>query len=113
MTISDPSLAGQIVQPGEEPRFFDDIGCLANYTARSERSLKGAVAYVVDHKSGEWVRASRALYVRFPSLDTPMGSHIVGYADERSRAADTNLKNGEPVAVSKVFGAGGPPDGPP
>ncbi len=35
MPVSDASLAAQIVAPGEEARFFDDIACLRDFLARS------------------------------------------------------------------------------
>jgi copper chaperone NosL len=113
MTISDPRLAGQLLQPGEEPRFFDDVGCLANYLSRSAGHLRGAVAYVTDHRTGEWIRASRAVYVRHPLLDTPMGSHLVAYADAQSREKDDALRDGETAAAANIFGEAGPPDGQP
>jgi len=28
MAVSDPRFAAQLAAPGEEPRFFDDLGCL-------------------------------------------------------------------------------------
>jgi copper chaperone NosL len=102
MSISSSRFAGQIVAPGEEPRFFDDIGCLAKGAA--ETLPPGAVAYVADHRTGAWVPARRAVYTRVPGLDTPMGSHLIAHADEASRSADPGIGGGVQVAPGEVFG---------
>lgn len=97
MAVSDARTAGQIVAPGEEPAFFDDLGCLASYLKAREMP-RGAVAYVADHRTKAWVRAATAVYARLPDLDTPMGSHLVAHADTASRQADEEARGG--VAVS-------------
>src|SRR5262245_19307588 len=67
MTGSNGRTAAQLVAPGREPLFFDDIGCLQNYLRRAGTVVSGTVAYVVDHASGAWVRADRAVYTRNPA----------------------------------------------
>jgi copper chaperone NosL len=109
MPVSDASLAAQLVAPGEEPKFFDDIGCLRDFLGRFPASV-GSVAYVADHRTKNWVRASAALYAR-SNLDTPMGSHWIAHAGAASRDADPAAAGGAPVAASEIFGAAGPPDG--
>ncbi|HXX29207.1 MAG TPA: nitrous oxide reductase accessory protein NosL, partial [Myxococcaceae bacterium] len=74
MLVSDPRTAAQLVAPGEEPLFFDDVGCLARYLAEHP-GRRGAVAYVADHRTGAWVQASSAEYILQASVATPMGSH--------------------------------------
>ena len=109
MPVSDASLAAQLVAPGEEPKFFDDIGCLRDFLERVPASA-GSVAYVTDHRTKAWVRASAALYTR-SKMDTPMGSHWIAHSGAASRDADAAAAGGAPVAASEIFGAGGPPDG--
>ena len=109
MPVSDASLAAQLVAPGEEPKFFDDIGCLRDFLERSPAST-GSVAYVADHRTKNWVHASAALYTR-SKMDTPMGSHWIAHVGAASRDADPAAAGGAPVAASEIFGAGGPPDG--
>lgn len=108
MAVSDAHLAAQIVAPGEEPRIYDDIGCLVNGLKR-EAAPPDSMAYVADHRTGEWVRASAAVYTRVSGLSTPMGSHIVAHSSLGSRAADDAAKNGQPVTVAELFGANGAP----
>ncbi len=104
MAVSDARFAAQIVCPSEEPRFFDDIGCLVSYVARGAPP-RGAVAFVADHRTKEWVAAERALYTRNPALATPMGSHLLAHADAASREADPDVRGGTPVVASALFGA--------
>lgn len=107
MTVSDARFAGQIAAPGEEPKFFDDLGCLRDYLNANTRP-KNATAYVADHRTKAWVIAADAVYVRNDKVDTPMGSHLLAYANAASRDADPDGK-GAPMAVTDLFGPGGPP----
>jgi copper chaperone NosL len=109
MPVSDPRLAAQLIAPREEPAFFDDIGCLRDFL-RGRASAEGAIAYVVDHRTVSWVRAADAVYSRCPSLETPMGSHLIAHADASSRDADSAAPGCGPVTAEEVFGAA-PPDG--
>jgi len=87
MVLSDIGSAAQIVAPGEEPRFFDDLRCLRDYL--SAGTLPGnAIIYVADHRTHAWIEAPRAVFASLPAAETPMGSHLVAYADEDSRKAD-------------------------
>jgi copper chaperone NosL len=113
MAVSPAVVAAQIVAPGEEPRWFDDIGCLASFLNEHEDQPDGAVAYIADHRTRSWVRADGALYTRVPELDTPMGSHLVGHADDRSRQDDPVTARGSAVAAGDVFGGRMPPEGSP
>jgi copper chaperone NosL len=110
MPVSDASLAAQLVAPGEEPKFFDDLACLRDFLAFSPASA-GSVAYVADHRTKTWTRASAAVYTR-SGLETPMGSHWIAHAGAASRGADPAAAGGEPVSAHEIFGAAGPPDGP-
>ncbi|WP_242343699.1 nitrous oxide reductase accessory protein NosL [Anaeromyxobacter terrae] len=110
MAVSDRHFAAQLVAPGEEPLFFDDLGCLARHLAAS-RPRARAVAWVADHRTGEWVRTARAVYTRSPRLETPMGSHLVAHADAASRDADPAAQGGVPASAAEIFGPAGPPDG--
>jgi hypothetical protein len=74
-----------------------------------DRRPPGAVAYVVDRRTRQWVPAGRALYTRIPNLDMPMGSHLVAHADERSRHDDDAAPRGLAVAIADVFDARVPP----
>lgn len=101
MAVSNPRLAAEIVTASEEPRIFDDIGCLAAYL-REHPIAPDAALYVADHRTGEWVPARSALVTRAGAIDTPMGSHLVAHADAASRDADRT--KGAAVNTAELFG---------
>ncbi len=113
MMVSDARFAAQLVAPREEPRFFDDLGCLRDGLRADPGRARGAVAFVADHRTKEWVRAAAATYTRVPGLETPMASHLVAHRDPASRDADPAATGGAPVAAAELFGPAGPPGGAP
>jgi copper chaperone NosL len=104
MPVSDPRLAAQIVAPGEEPRFFDDIGCLRDYLAGNRPLPRRAALYVADHRTKAWTPVARARYTICPAVATPMGSHLLAHADAASRQRDAAARAGTPVAVGEALG---------
>ena len=107
MPVSDPRLAAQIVAPGEEPRFFDDIGCLRDSLAGNHPLSRHAALYVADHRTKEWIPAARARYTICPGVATPMGSHLLAHADEASRLLDAAARGGTPVTSEEALGTTG------
>jgi copper chaperone NosL len=110
MSVSAAGFASQLVAPGETPRFFDDLGCLADYL-KAGKAPAGAVAFVADHRTKQWVRAERAVYTRVDGLATPMGSQVIAHADTASRDLDPDARGGRPVETSSFFGPAGLPIG--
>ena len=111
--VSEARFAAQLVAPGEEPRFFDDVGCLRDFLRDRPRRTAREVAYVADHRTRSWVRAANAVYVRVEAIATPMGSHLVAFADATSLAADRDAAGGVALAPADDFAAAGAPDGAP
>ena len=103
MTVVDRKLASQLVAPGEEPRVFDDLGCLAAYLG-AHPLPEGATIFVADHSTGAWVAAGDAVYSRNPAIATPMNSHLVAHRDDASRAADVAVRPVARLAATDVFG---------
>jgi copper chaperone NosL len=97
MVIVSQTTAAEIVAPGEEPRLFDDIGCLQEHLARAPLP-SGAAVYVADHRTGAWVAAQQAVFTK-TSVSTPMGSGLVAHADAASRDADPDARGGAPAQV--------------
>lgn len=110
MNVSDPHFAGQIAASGEDPRFFDDVGCLAGWL-KEHQPPPESVAWVADHRTGRWVQAADAVYTRARSLSTPMGSGIIAHADAASRQADRDALDGEALTVTAVFATAHVPRG--
>jgi copper chaperone NosL len=85
MLISTDSGGGEIVAPGEETRFYDDIGCLAaEWSAHVDR----AHAYV-RVAGGRWSDAQTAFYGQSDGIQTAMASGFVAFSTGAdARAAD-------------------------
>jgi copper chaperone NosL len=101
MIVSDRRMAAQLVTPGEEAMVFDDIGCLRDWL-QAHPAARGAVAFVADHRTGAWLPADRALFVRSTRIRTPMGSQLLAFADAASRDADPAAAGGAAVAAEEV-----------
>jgi len=104
MIVSDAARASQIVAPYEEARFFDDLSCLSSYIT-AHPLASGAVIYVADHRTREWVRWDQAVYTRALAPGGAMGSPVVAHASVGSRDADPAAAGGTPVDVRDVFPA--------
>ncbi len=91
MPVSDAHLAAQLAAPGEETKFFDDIGCLRDFLEQNAPPRTETVAYVADHRTEAWIRASAAVFSRCPALETPMGSHLIARTRMQSPAITTPL----------------------
>jgi copper chaperone NosL len=104
LVIVTHSTAAQIVSPGEEPRFFDEIGCLRDYlSTRPALPAADTMIYVADHQSGAWVDAERALFTR-TAASTAMATGLLAHADAASRDADPAARGGTPMSSQEIFG---------
>lgn len=108
MSVGDMRFAAQIVAPGEEPVFFDDLGCLTHFVTGGDPLPPGAVVYVSDHAARTWVRADQAVFTRVEKLDTPMGSGLLAHKDAAARDADPIARQGQPVAYGEIVPAAAP-----
>ncbi|HKW01749.1 MAG TPA: hypothetical protein VJN96_18110 [Vicinamibacterales bacterium] len=102
MIVADQHFASQIVAPYQEPRFFDDFGCLQRHLSRTTLP-PGAVIFVADHRTGEWIRADSAMYSRVAAIAAPMGSHIIAHASLASRQADPDAASAAYVDRQSLF----------
>ena len=103
MTGSDGRTAAQLAAPGDEPVFFDDIGCLLGYLRQTASVPRGAAAYVADHRTRGWVRADEAIYTRHERLKTPMSSHVMAHATAASRNGDAEADGGSAISFAELF----------
>lgn len=106
MIVSDRRFASQIVAPLEEPKFFDDLGCLANYLKGAGSLDARTVVYVADHSTLAWVPARAAVFTRVETSTAPMGSHLVAHASASARDGDPAARAGTPVSLSDAFPGG-------
>jgi copper chaperone NosL len=110
MVVSQQTTAAQVVAPYQEPKFFDDMGCL-NQFLESSPLPTGARVFVADHRTGEWVPAESAVYTNAGTPMGAMGSSLIAHGSAASRSADS-AATGTPVAVTVALPAlaktGGP-----
>ncbi len=97
MTIVSRATAAQIVRAGDEPVFFDDLGCLRDHL-RLQPLPGDAVVYVAEHRTGGWVNARGAMFTK-TNTSTPMASGLLAHADATSRDADPAAAGGSPATV--------------
>lgn len=83
MLVSELAHAAQAVAPGEEPRFYDDRGCLAQDAA----SLPPGARLFVQLDGGTgWIDVDDA-YFAFPEgARTPMGYGVTAFGTEQEAA---------------------------
>ena len=103
MSVSDLRFAAQLTAPGHEPKLFDDAGCLRDWL-KAPREAAEWTAWLSDHRTKEWVKATDAVLVRDPAVQTPMNSGLVAWANAASREQDPAGKGGTPVPVAEVVG---------
>ncbi|HPA51562.1 MAG TPA: nitrous oxide reductase accessory protein NosL [Thermoanaerobaculia bacterium] len=103
MSVSDLRFAAQLTAPGHEPKLFDDAGCLRDWLKEPRESAPWT-AWLSDHRTKEWVKATDAVVVREPAIQTPMDSGLVAWASAASREQDPAGKGGTPVPIADVIG---------
>lgn len=103
MVVSNAMTAAQIAAPLENPRFFDDYGCLRKYLEDTPGLSPDAAIFVTDHRTGAWVRADRALYTRARTVVAPMGSPVIAHESPASRDGDPAAAAGVPMDAAEVI----------
>jgi copper chaperone NosL len=101
MIISDERFAAAILVEGPrgpEARLFDDIGdLLAHEKGRPE--LRVLARYVHDLGTREWLEAGSAVFLRSPTLHTPMVSGIAAFADRAGAERQSAETPGEILSL--------------
>jgi copper chaperone NosL len=101
MVVSSQKTAAQVVAPYQEPKFFDDLGCLNQFLEASPLP-KGARIFVADYRTGEWVPAQSAVYTNAGAPMGAMGSSIIAHASAASRAADRSAAGAAVTAAAAL-----------
>lgn len=105
MVISSRATAAQLLAPGEEPRLFDDLGCLRSDLERTAPP-KGTVIVVADHLTGAWLKVEDAVLTEVPGLQTPMGSGLIAHGPAADRDRDPAARDGRPYQASALLAGG-------
>lgn len=80
MVISEARFAAAYRLDDGTEKVFDDIGGMVKH-GRESGEVAGAVAWVHDFTTEEWVEAVAAFYVPTRSIATPMAHGIVAFSD--------------------------------
>lgn len=107
MVISSRTTAAQLLAPGEEPRLFDDLGCLQT-ALQAGPPPEGTVIVVADHLTGDWIRLEDAVLTEVPGLQTPMGSGLIAHRTAAARDGDAAARGGRAYDRSTLLGGGRP-----
>ncbi len=88
MMISDARHAAQAVAPGQDPRFYDDRGCLAE----DAPELPAGARLFVEHDAGSgWIDVHDAFFAVTSDARTPMGHGLTAFrSSEEAARADRN-----------------------
>jgi copper chaperone NosL len=92
MLVSEPAYAAAYRAPGQEPRVFDDIGCMLD--ALRQETASSLNVWVQDAAGGGWVDADRAVFVGSSRVQTPMHGGVLAYADAAAAAAASAAHDG-------------------
>jgi copper chaperone NosL len=92
MTLVDKRYGSQYVTAKGKVFTFDDVNCLVEYILREPAASDDKpLYYVVDfNKPGEFIDATRAVYLHHKKLRSPMRADAAAFVD--SAAAQTVLK---------------------
>ncbi|MBY0493419.1 MAG: hypothetical protein K2Y23_04340 [Cyanobacteria bacterium] len=84
MLISSSAHAAQAVAAGEEPRFYDDRGCLAKDAASLP---SGARLFVqLDGEAG-WIETDKAFFAFSATARTPMSYGVTAFRTEAAASS--------------------------
>ena len=82
MYVSEPVYAAAYQAGDNDPRVFDDIGCMLEAVDRETASP--VTMWFQDADGGGWMNANGAFVVSSPRLRTPMGGGFLAYANAAS-----------------------------
>lgn len=83
MMVSDLAHAAQAVAPGEEPRFYDDRGCLASHAGTLPA---GSRLFVQLDGGAGWIDVRDAFFAVPANARTPMGYGVTAFRDAAGAA---------------------------
>lgn len=79
MFVSEPAYAAAYQAGGNDPRVFDDIGCMLD-AVRRETAAPISI-WLQDAAGGGWIAVERAFVVASERIQSPMHGGLLAYAD--------------------------------
>jgi len=106
MAVSERKYAVQVINPKSNKAYkFDDIGCAVLWLDEEKVPWeKGAIIWITDAKTGEWIEAKSAVYT--DDSITPMAFGFAAYLQENApknhRLVDFNRVKQEVFEIEKL-----------
>jgi copper chaperone NosL len=100
MFVSEPIFAAAYQLRGNDPRVFDDIGCMLN--ALRAETVSPINVWVRDAAGAGWIDAGEATFVASPNVRTPMNGGFIAYAEVTAAETAATTSGG---AVVRSFEA--------
>jgi copper chaperone NosL len=96
MGIADDRHGAELLTPTGRAYVFDSVECLVSYMQGEGAGLEVHSVWVTDFANpGTWVRASDALFLASPTLQSPMGLGLSAFARPADRDGAVNAFGGE------------------
>ncbi len=96
MMITDSQFASQLVTEKGKVYKFDAIECLAVYYRNHSEQFEGAKLWVTNYKkSGEWLNARKAQYVKSDVVKSPMGESLLAFPSQEVAKKHLQAKPGK------------------
>jgi copper chaperone NosL len=95
MFVSEPSYAAAYRVRGQDPRIFDDIGCLLDALGRE--TTAPIDVWLQDATGRGWLDADEAAFVVNANVSTPMSGGVLAYADAAAAAHAAATHRGDVV----------------
>jgi copper chaperone NosL len=104
MTIAEPRFAAQLVTRTGKVFTFDDPACLGAFVAAGRVPPSHVHSlWVNDYVTPDsLIDATRAVYLRVPGINTPMGSHVIATAPGARADSLRAALGGEPLRWDQV-----------
>lgn len=101
MAVSQRDFAAQAVVAGQNPRFYDDIGCLIldlnNLLTGVPRAL-----YVSEFGSGEWLDVETAFFAFSNTIQSPMGYGAAAFSMQSDATQFVESQGGKVVTFTEL-----------
>lgn len=101
MVIDDPRFAAATLLKDGKYLKFDDAGEMLSYHMKHPQT-QVAAWFVHDYPSQSWIRGEEAFFVQSTSLQTPMGSGVVTFADQAAAEAFAAERDGKVFSLDQI-----------
>jgi copper chaperone NosL len=102
MAIIEPQFASEIILSSGDVLKYDDLACLAK-AVKSPENANPRQIFVQDYVTREWINREQAVVVRGSTLQTPMGSGAVAFANRETAEKFVTENGGELISLQEFL----------